>query len=169
MKIIKSLAKCVREYKKESILTPIFITIEVLMECFMPLVTSQLINILNSKNDIVNILGFVEIDRRDPNQLLLAIGICGVLLTVMAFVSLFGGAMAAKFGAKAASGFGKNVRQDVYYKIQDFSFANIDKFSTSSLVTRLTTDVTNVQQTYGMLIRLAVRSPLKFGSFSRKM
>ena len=68
MKIIKSLAKCVREYKKESILTPIFITIEVLMECFMPLVTSQLINILNSKNDIVNILGFVEIDRRDPNQ-----------------------------------------------------------------------------------------------------
>ena len=74
MKIIKSLAKCVREYKKESILTPIFITIEVLMECFMPLVTSQLINILNSKNDIVNILGFVEIDRRDPNQLLLAIG-----------------------------------------------------------------------------------------------
>ena len=160
MKIIKSLAKCVREYKKESILTPIFITIEVLMECFMPLVTSQLINILNSKNDIVNILGFIEIDRRDPNQLLLAIGICGVLLTVMAFVSLFGGAMAAKFGAKAASGFGKNVRQDVYYKIQDFSFANIDKFSTSSLVTRLTTDVTNVQQTYGMLIRLAVRSPL---------
>ena len=160
MNVIKTLAKCIREYKKESILTPLFITLEVLMECFMPLVTSQLINILNSRNNVVKILGFIEIDRTNPNQLLFAIGTCGILLIVMAFASLFGGAMAAKYGAKASAGFGKNVRQDVYYKIQDFSFANIDKFSTSSLVTRLTTDVTNVQQTYGMLIRLAVRCPL---------
>ncbi|MGN1294791.1 MAG: ABC transporter ATP-binding protein [Bacilli bacterium] len=158
--MIKSLAKCVREYKKESILTPIFITIEVLMECFMPLVTSQLINILNSSSDTVKVLGIFVIDRTNPNQLLLAIGICGIILVLMAFFSLFGGTMAAKYGAKAAAGFGKNVRKDVYYKIQDFSFANIDKFSTSSLVTRLTTDITNVQQTYGMLIRLAVRCPL---------
>lgn len=160
MKTVKTLMKSIREYKLVTILTPIFIIIEVLMECLMPLVTSQLLNVLQVNTTSVTVLGFLEVRPNNATDLLNAILICGGLLVVMAFISLLGGAMAAKLGAKAGAGFAKNLRQDAFYKIQEFSFENIDHFQTSSLVTRLTTDVTNVQQTFMMLIRLAVRSPL---------
>ena len=154
MHTIKMLAKSVREYKKESILTPIFIMIEVIMECCIPLVVSEFINILQEYSDLAD-LG----ESIDADKLLITIAIYGGLLICMAFISLFGGAMAAKFGAKASAGFAKNLRKDVFYKIQEFSFANIDRFSTPSLVTRLTTDITNVQMAFSMIIRLAIRSP----------
>ena len=149
MHIIKTLGKSVRQYKKESILAPVFIAIEVFMECCIPLIISRFINTLQGfEGAIVS-----ENIMRD-------IIIYGVILIIMAFVSLFGGAMAAKFSAKASAGFATNLRHDLYYKIQDFSFANIDKFSTPSLVTRLTTDVQHVQMAYMMIIRTAIRSPM---------
>ncbi len=152
MHTIKVLSKSIREYKKESILTPLFIIIEVVMECLLPFVVSDLINYLqNLANGKISATG---------GEIILRIAITGLILVAMAFASLFGGAMAARFGAKAGAGFAKNLRKDVYYRIQEFSFANIDKFSTPSLVTRLTTDITNIQQAYMMIIRLAVRCPL---------
>ncbi len=152
MHTIKVLSRSIREYKKESILTPLFIIIEVIMECLLPFVVSDLINYLqNLANGKVTATG---------GDIILRITITGLILVAMAFASLFGGAMAARFGAKAGAGFAKNLRKDVYYRIQEFSFANIDKFSTPSLVTRLTTDITNIQQAYMMIIRLAVRCPL---------
>ncbi len=152
MHTIKVLSRSIREYKKESILTPLFIIIEVIMECLLPFVVSDLINYLqNLANGKVTATG---------GEIILRITITGLILVAMAFASLFGGAMAARFGAKAGAGFAKNLRKDVYYRIQEFSFANIDKFSTPSLVTRLTTDITNIQQAYMMIIRLAVRCPL---------
>lgn len=152
MHTIKVLSRSIREYKKESILTPLFIIIEVAMECLLPFVVSNLINYLQ---DLAN--GKVT---ATGGEIVLRIAITGLILVAMAFASLFGGAMAARFGAKAGAGFAKNLRKDVYYRIQEFSFANIDKFSTPSLVTRLTTDITNIQQAYMMIIRLAVRCPL---------
>ena len=152
MHTIKVLSRSIREYKKESILTPLFIIIEVAMECLLPFVVSNLINYLQDlANGKVTAAG---------GEIVLRIAITGLILVAMAFASLFGGAMAARFGAKAGAGFAKNLRKDVYYRIQEFSFANIDKFSTPSLVTRLTTDITNIQQAYMMIIRLAVRCPL---------
>ena len=151
MHTIKVLSRSIREYKKESILTPLFIIIEVAMECLLPLVVSNLINYLQ---------GLANGNTATGGEIILRIAITGLILVAMAFASLFGGAMAARFGAKAGAGFAKNLRKDVYYRIQEFSFANIDKFSTPSLVTRLTTDITNIQQAYMMIIRLAVRCPL---------
>ncbi len=149
MHTVKILLKSVREYKKASILSPIFIALEVLMECTIPLIISEFINTLNNYQDSGN-----------SGELLKTIIIYGVILIVMSFIALFGGVMAAKYSAKASSGFATNLRKDLYYRIQDFSFANIDKFSTSSLVTRLTTDVTNAQMSYMVVIRIAIRSPL---------
>ena len=130
-------------------MAPIFIAIEVFMECCIPLVISRFINTLQSFSS-----------GAMTDDIMTNMVIYGVLLIAMAFVSLFGGAMAAKFSAKAGAGFATNLRHDMYYKIQDYSFANIDKFSTSSLVTRLTTDVSNVQMAYMMIIRTAIRSPM---------
>lgn len=152
MDIIKTLSKSVREYKKYALLSPLFITLEVIMECLMPLTVSNMINTLNSYIDTS-----VEVSASELIQTMI---LNGLLLIVMAFISLFAGVMAARASAKAGSGFAKNLRHDIFYKIQDFSFANIDKFSTSSLVTRLTTDITNVQMTFMMIIRIAVRAPL---------
>lgn len=132
---------CVREYKKTSILTPIFVSVEVIMECIIPFFIAKLINHIENGTDIKMILFY------------------GGVLVLLAFVSLFFGALAGSTCATASSGFAKNMRHDLYYKVQDFSFSNIDKFSTSSLVTRLTTDVTNVQMAYMMIIRTAVRAP----------
>ncbi len=154
MHTIKVLSKSIREYKKESILTPLFIIIEVIMECLLPFVVSNLINYLQG---LANGTGTENVTGA---EIIIRIAITGLILVAMAFASLFGGAMAARFGAKAGAGFAKNLRKDVYYRIQEFSFANIDKFSTPSLVTRLTTDITNIQQAYMMIIRLAVRCPL---------
>lgn len=140
--MIKKLSRSIREYKKDAILTPFFMIGEVSCECIIPLITAELINTINRGDGLNEIV-------KD-----------GVLLIAMAFLSLFFGAMAGKTCASASAGFAKNLRQDLFYSIQNFSFANIDKFNTSSLVTRLTTDVNNVQNAFMMLIRTAVRAPL---------
>ena len=139
--MIKTLMGCVREYKKTSILTPIFVSVEVVMECIIPYFIAKLINHIENGADMKMILAY------------------GGVLVLLAFVSLFFGALAGSTCATASAGFAKNLRHDLYYKVQDFSFSNIDKFSTSSLVTRLTTDVTNVQNAYMMIIRTAIRAP----------
>lgn len=141
--MIKRLAACVREYKRTSILTPIFVSIEVVLECFIPFITARMINILQSESftDMRQIAGY------------------GILLVALAALSLTFGVLSGNACATASCGFAKNLRHDLYHKVQDFSFTNIDRFSTASLVTRLTTDVMNVQMAYMMLIRVAVRSP----------
>ena len=147
--MIKKLAGSIREYKRVTILTPVLITFEVIMECLIPFVTAELVNTIkfNAENNI-----------RDLSELFKY----GGMLFAMACLSLLFGALAGNTCATASSGFAKNLRHDLYYKIQDFSFENIDRFSTSSLVTRLTTDVANVEMSFMMIIRTAVRSPLMF-------
>ena len=132
---------CIREYKKPSILTPIYVSVEVIVECIIPFFIAKLIN---------------HIEDGSETRLVL---LYGAALIGLAFISLFFGALAGSTCATASSGFAKNIRHDLFYKVQEFSFANIDRFSTSSLVTRLTTDVTNVQMAYMMVIRIAVRAP----------
>ena len=139
--MIKTLMGCIREYKKPSILTPIYVSVEVIVECIIPFFIAKLIN---------------HIEDRSETRLVL---LYGAALIGLAFISLFFGALAGSTCATASSGFAKNIRHDLFYKVQEFSFANIDRFSTSSLVTRLTTDVTNVQMAYMMVIRIAVRAP----------
>ncbi len=140
--IVKTLSKCIREYKKESILTPVYMAGEVFMEVAITYVLSLLIDRGITPGNMGEILRI------------------GGLLILCALVSLAFGVMSGRSAAVASTGFAKNVRQDMYYNIQTFSFANIDKFSTASLITRLTTDVTRMQQAYMMLIRIAIRSPL---------
>lgn len=140
--MIKTLLKSVRDFKKPSILTSVFMVLEVFMEILIPLLLSMLIDNGIAKGDI--------------NQMII-IGIC---LVVSATLSLVFGVISGKCAAKASSGFARNLREDIYNKIQDFSFFNIDKFSTSSLITRLTTDITNIQQAYMMTIKAAVRAPV---------
>lgn len=139
--MIQTLGKSIRQYKKESIKTPVFVTLEVIMECILPLVMAELIDEMtaNSMNPVIKY---------------------GIALFIMAMMSLVFGILSGKYAATASCGFAKNLRRDIYFKIQDFSFADIDRFSSSSLVTRLTTDVTNVQNAYQMIIRIAVRTPL---------
>lgn len=139
--MIKTLLKSVREYKSTSILTPIFVSIEVIMECLIPFVIAELINEIQAGCEFKVIAGY------------------GGVLVVMAIISLTFGALAGRTCATASCGFAKNLRKDIFYKVQGFSFENIDRFSTSSLVTRLTTDVTNVQMAFMMMIRMAVRCP----------
>ena len=142
--MIKKLAKCVREYKASSILTLIFIVGEALIETLIPFITARLINHINDGADITEILK------------------TGLILVGMAVASLTCGGIAGFTCAKASAGFAKNLRSDIFSKIQSFTFKNIDKFSSASLVTRLTTDVTNVQMSFMMIIRIAIRSPLMF-------
>ncbi|MBQ7862298.1 MAG: ABC transporter ATP-binding protein [Clostridia bacterium] len=139
--MIKRLAKCIREYKLSSILTPILVSLEVVMEVLIPYLMGKLIDNGIKPGDT----GFVVK--------------IGAVLLVLCLFSLFFGAAAGVTAAKASSGFAKNLRHDMFHNVQSFSFANIDKFSTSGLVTRLTTDVTNLQNSYQMIIRIAVRSP----------
>ena len=140
--MIKRLSACIREYRLQTILTPLFMVGEVACECIIPLITSNLVN------GIQNGCGMAQIVQY------------GVQLFLMALLSLACGVASGWFCATASAGFAKNLRHDLYYKVQDYSFANIDRFSASSLVTRLTTDVSNVQNAYMMLIRTAVRAPL---------
>lgn len=140
--MIKKLAKSIRQYKKHTILTPIFMVGEVSLECVIPLVTAKLINSIQLGCDMGQILKY------------------GAILIALAIGSLSCGIMSGWLCATASSGFAQNLRHDLYSKVKDFSFSNIDKFSTASLVTRLTTDVTNVQNAFMMIIRIAVRSPL---------
>ena len=142
--MIKRLMTYIKEYKKPTILTFILLIGEVIIECFIPFITADLVN--NLKYDL-------EIK---------ALLITGISLVAMALLSLLCGAVAGYTSAKASAGFAKNIRNALFDKIQDYSFENIDKFSSSSLVTRLTTDVTNIQMAYLMIIRTAVRSPLMF-------
>ncbi|HAP34257.1 MAG TPA: ABC transporter [Lachnospiraceae bacterium] len=138
----KKLAKSIREYKRDTLLSPFFVTLEVIMECLIPFVISNLVN--NIK------------DGAGMNLVLKD----GLILVMMALLSLSFGIIAAVVCSRASTGFAKNLRKDMFYSIQNYSFENIDKFSTPSLVTRLTTDITNVQMAFMMLIRVAVRSPL---------
>ena len=140
--MIKKLSRCVREYKKPAILSMVFIVLEVVMEVIIPLVMALLID--------------KGINESNPN----VVWMCSLLLIVIASISLLSGALSSKYSAVASCGFAKNVREDMYFKIQDFSFANIDKFSTSSLVTRLTTDISYIQGAFMMVIRIALRAPL---------
>ena len=142
--MIKTLAKSIREYKLPSILTLIFIMGEVLIEAVIPFITSRLVNAIKDGAEISLVLK------------------TGAMLVLMALLSLACGSIAAVACAKASTGFAKNLRQDMFLKIQSYSFANIDKFSSTSLVTRLTTDISNVQMSYMMIIRTAIRSPMLF-------
>lgn len=159
--MIKTLMKSIREYKHSSILTPVYVTLEVLMECILPLLTSELITsmdanaILTSQTVLRKMMNGMHITSQIASMWFLII-----TLIVVATLGLLFGFLSAKYAAVASAGFAKNLRHDLYYKIQDFSFENIDKFSASSLVTRMTTDVNNMQMAYGMIIRTAVRSPL---------
>ena len=140
--MLKKLAGCIREYKLPTILTPVFMIGEVAMECLIPFLISKLLEQIENGADLKNIATY------------------GLLMVLMAVLSLMFGALAGTTCAKASCGFAKNLRHDMFNNVLNFSFENIDKFSTSSLVTRLTTDVSNVQQAFMMIIRTAVRSPL---------
>ena len=140
--MIKTLAKCIGKYKKESIITPIFTAVEVFLEILIPFITASIID-----------KGIQAGDMRK-------VAIYGGIMLVIAFLSLFCGIQAGKYGAAASTGFACNLREKMYENIQTFSFSNIDKFSTAGLVTRMTTDVTNVQNAYQMIIRSVVRAPL---------
>lgn len=147
--MIKTLAKSVREYKTPSILSPVFVAIEVILECLMPLVIMEFIAAINPD-------GTTSTEAVQMNTILTY----GGILIGMAVLSLATGMLSGRFAARASAGFAKNLRKDMYYAIQDYSFRNIDRFSTSSLVTRQTTDVTNVQMAFMMIIRVAIRCPL---------
>ena len=142
--MIKKILKSVCEYKLVSILTIIFISLEVILDVLIPILMTKIIDI--------------GINQKSLNVVLLI----GGSLVLVALFSLIFGWLSGKFAAIASSGFAKNLRHDMYYKIQEYSFENIEKFSSSSLVTRLTTDVNNVQMTYQMLIRIAIRAPMMF-------
>ena len=142
--MLKTLLKSVREYKRPSILTPVLVFFEVILECIIPMVIAELVEEYQKTSEISTILRY------------------GAIVVVLAVLSLTFGAVAGMNCATASCGFAKNLRRDMYYAVQDYSFENIDRFSTSSLVTRLTTDVANVQMAYMMIIRTAVRSPFMF-------
>lgn len=140
--MVRKLLKSVREYKKHSILAPVFVIFEVIMEVVIPLLMANLIDFGIDDGNLEYIVKM------------------GIVLVVFALISLIFGILSGRSAAIASAGFAKNLRKDMYYKVQNFSFSNIDKFSTASIVTRLTTDVTNVQNAYMMIIRVAVRAPI---------
>ncbi len=142
MNTLKKLMKSIRQYKLHSILSPVCVTVEVALECIIPLYMIEMLKKIEEDISIRNILFYG-----------------GILLVLSAFSLVFG-ILAGKFAATASTGFAKNLRQDMYYRIQGFAFSNIDKFSAPSLVTRMTTDVANVQMAYMMIVRIAVRSPI---------
>ena len=138
----KTLFKSIREYKKQSLLAPLLVILEVLMEVLIPLEMAKIIDVGIANGDLTYIV------QR------------GVILVVMAMLALYFGVQAGNMAAVASAGYAKNLRHDIFYKVQDFSFKNIDHFSTSGLVTRMTTDITNVQMAYMMSIRLLARAPI---------
>ena len=143
--MIKTLLKSIREFKVASIITPLFVFFEVILECIIPMVIAEMVKLIEENDiDIPTILKY------------------GLVVVALALLSLAFGTIAGLTAAKASCGFAKNLRHDLYYAVQDFSFENIDRFSTSSLVTRLTTDITNVQNAFMMIIRMAIRSPFMF-------
>lgn len=139
--MLKILGAQIKEFKKDSILTPVFMILEVIMEMIIPLLMASIID--------------DGVDAGDLNHIYKV----GGIMIVMALIGLWAGLMGAKFGARASTGFARNLRKAMYENIQTFSFSNIDKYSTSSLITRLTTDVTNMQNSYQMILRMAMRAP----------
>ena len=142
MQVLKILSKSIREFKKDSILCPLLVTGEVILECMIPFFTAQLVNRMKENASMQMILHY------------------GLILVVMAILSLLFGLWAGNYAASASTGFARNIRRDMFQRIQGFSFENIDRFESSSLVTRLTTDISNVQMAYMMLVRTAFRGPL---------
>ena len=140
--MLKTLAKQIKEFKKDSILTPVFMILEVILETLIPLLMGSIIDKGVEKGNMGHIY------------------LMGGLMLILAAVSLYAGVMGGKYGARASAGFAKNLREAMYRKIQTFSFANIDKFSTAGLVTRMTTDVSNMQNAYQMILRMCVRAPI---------
>ena len=147
--MLTTLLKSVRQYKTASLITPIFMVVEAFCECLIPFFMARMI-------------GAIDIEGIEPSAAMSQILKYGIILVVLAMISLASGVLAGRFAAVASCGFASNLRHDLFYAVQKFSFANVDKFSTSSLVTRLTTDVTNVQQSYQMCLRIAIRVPLQF-------
>ena len=140
--MLKTLGAQIKEFKKDSFLTPVFMILEVLMETIIPLMMASIIDNGVEAGDIHHIY------------------VMGGCMVIVACISLFAGTMGGKYGARASAGFARNLRKAMYENIQTFSFSNIDKFSTAGLVTRLTTDVTNLQNAYQMLLRMCVRAPI---------
>lgn len=140
--MIKTLARSIREFKKPAILTPLLVVVEVVLECILPFIIANLVNEMQAGCGMDVIAGY------------------GITLVVMAILSLVFGVAAGNTCATASTGFARNLRRDMFYRIQDYSFENIDRFSVSSLVTRMTTDVVNVQMSFMMIIRIAIRGPL---------
>ena len=147
--MVKTLVKSVREYKKPSLITPLFMTLEAFCECLIPFFMAQLI-------------GAIDVKGIEASAALREIFKYGAILLGLAMLSMMSGGLAGKFAATASCGFASNLRHDLFYKVQKFSFSNVDKFSSSSLVTRLTTDVANVRQAYQMCLRITIRVPLQF-------
>ncbi|MDR2589986.1 MAG: ABC transporter ATP-binding protein, partial [Oscillospiraceae bacterium] len=140
--MVKKLLRSVRDYKKNTITTPILVTVETILEITIPTLMAVLIDNGISKNDMTAVMWI------------------GAALVLCAGASLFLGILAGRGAAVASTGFAKNLRHDIFYNVQSFSFSNIDKFSTASIITRLTTDVTNVQNAFQMIIRMGVRAPV---------
>ena len=140
--MIKHLARCVREYKWPAILSPLCMVGEVYMETRIPLVLSNIVDLGVQVSDMGAVIQY------------------GLILVLYALMSLGFGIASAYFASKAGTGFARNLRHDMYYKVQTFDFANIDKFSTASIITRLTSDVANLQMTFQMMIRMAIRCPM---------
>ena len=147
--MLTTLLKSVRQYKTASLITPIFMVVEAFCECLIPFFMARMI-------------GAIDVEGIDASAAMTQILKYGIVLVALAIISLASGVLAGRFAAVASCGFASNLRHDLFYAVQKFSFANVDKFSTSSLVTRLTTDVTNVQQAYQMCLRIAIRVPLQF-------
>ena len=141
MSMLKVLGAQIKEFKKDSFLTPVFMILEVIMEMIIPLLMASIID------DGVNAENMEHIYK---------VGFC---MLIAALIGLWAGIMGAKYGARASTGFARNLRQAMFENIQKYSFSNIDKYSTSSLITRLTTDVTNMQNSYQMILRMAMRAP----------
>ena len=140
--MVKTLLAQVKEYKRASIITPVFMVLEVLMEILIPTLMAALIDNGVNKGDVRYVC------------------ILGCIMAVMAGLSLLFGVLAGRYAAKASAGFARNLRKSMYENIQTFSFQNIDKYSTAGLVTRMTTDVTNLQNTYQMILRMCFRAPI---------
>ena len=147
--MVRTLLKSVRQYKKPSLITPLCMALEAFCECLLPFLMASLI-------------GAIKVEGITPPEAMQEIMKYGGLLILFAVLSMTAGVLAGKFAATASCGFAKNLRHDLFYNVQKFSFGNVDKFSSSSLVTRLTTDVTNVQQSYQMCLRIVIRVPLQF-------
>lgn len=161
---LKKMASCVGEYKVHAIFTSVLVAMEVLFEILIPLIMAQIVNV-GMVEDATSFtftlqLGSKGFELFTMNNRVWFIVTCGAMMIVMALISLFFGTMSGRLAATASTGFAKNLRKKMFYKIENFSFANLDRFKTASLVTRLTTDVTNIQMAFQIIIRMLVRSPI---------